>query len=438
MFDFATLRRNYPWILAGMVGISFLLCLPKLLEWTNEEEYQVLEYPNGTIRVLDTPGFHLQLFGEVFSYPRYVDAHFSEEGDESVQNDATIRVTFNDGGWGYTSHHLKYQMPIIESQRIKLHQHFGAGGVDAVTEAVGHHLRNCLKNSGPLMSGSEHQAQRTAEFYQVVSSQLVHGLYVMERVEKKIDRKIDRILSSEPETQYYTRIRRDKDEKPIIAAPSPLTEFGIGVGHYNQTKTEYDDDTLAQINAKRESYQLAEQAKAATLNEQQKLLEVIEKGKLAVASVQAEENKTKKEVLVKANQEQDVARIAQKETVTIAEQAVAVAGEQKKMALTKLDISVIKIEQAKAEADKLLAESHATKAKLEQGGALSERDQVMAEMRKQRSAAIAEAISQIHSPKIAILGGGNGKSEGSAASTTETLMNLIMLRQLDGSNKAKD
>lgn len=431
--DLRLLHKIFPWVSAAIITLFCIFSVPYMVEWNNEEEYQVVEYPNGTIRVIDTTGFHLQLFGEVFTYPRYIDTHFATpaagvDGEEEL--DSSIRVTYNDGGWGQTSSHLKFQMPVTETERIELHRHFGNGEEDSVTDAVGHHLRNCLKNAGPLMSGSEHQAQRRAEFYQAVLDQLQNGLYVMERVEQRIDRGIDRTLSNEPETQYATKIRRDKDGKPVWSAPSPLSEYGITVIQYNLTNTVYDADTLAQINAKRESYQLAEQAKAATLNEQQKLLEVIEKGKLAVASIEAEENKAKKKTLVEAEQEQDVARISQAEEVTKAEQQVVVAGEQLKKANTQLEISLIKIETAQAEGEKLISESEATQAKLNQGGALSERDKTMAELKQQRNAAIATAISQIPAPRIAILGGSGGGETGSGSATTETLMNLLMLQQL--------
>lgn len=435
--NFENIRKWYPWGSAGFALLILLCSIPKLVQWNNEEHYQIIEFPNGEITVIDTTGFHAQWFGEVFTYPRYVDTYFSKMEDKGSKEDTSIRVTFNDGGWGNTSNHLKFQMPVTEQERIELHRHFGEKEVKDVTDAIGHHLVNCLKNSGPLMSGSEHQSQRKSEFYQAVFDQLRQGLFVMERVEQKVAARGGEKLNSgdESETQFVTRIKRDTDGKPVIAASSPLSVYGITVIQYNQTGTVYDDDTVAQISAKRNSYQLAEEAKAGVQKEYQKLLEVVEKGRLAVAEVEAQENKLKKGIQVKAQQEQDVARILQKETVTKAEQAVGVAGENLKQAKTKLEISAIKVDQAKAEAEKLIAEAGAMQAKLNQGGALSERDKQLAEFKQKRDAAIAQAISQIPSPKTVILGGGNGKEGGEAAATTSTLMNLIMLQQLEKPSK---
>jgi hypothetical protein len=199
---------------------------------------------------------------------------------------------------------------------------------------------------------------------------------------------------------------------------------------YNQTDTVHDPDTESQINAKRNSYQLAEEAKSGVEKEHQKLQEVIETGRLAVASVEAVEQKTKKGILVNAQKDLDVKGINQREPVTIAEQAVAVAGENLKQVTTELETSKIAVKIAEAEAKALISLSEATRAKLDMGGALSEREKLMAEMRMQRNTAIANSIAEIPSPRTVILGEAKSSQGGAGTSTSETLMNLIMLQQL--------
>lgn len=427
--------RWLPYIAATLGVVVCAMCAPLIVQWNNEEHYQIVEFPDGDITVVDTTGFHVQAFGQVFTYPRYVDAYLSKSADvrssSSRKVDTSVRVTFNDGGWGFMSNHLKFQMPVTREKRIALHRHFGADGEPAIREAIGHHLINCLKNTGPLMSGSEHQSQRKAEFYQVVSDQLSKGLYSMERVKQKIERgEKNEGVGDDQDVQYVTRIKRDTSGQPILSAPSPLSEYGITVVQYNQTDTVYDPDTESQINAKRNSYQLAEEAKAGVEKEHQKLQEVVEKGRLAVANVEAEQQKTKKGILVSAQKDLDVKRINQREQVTIAEQAVAIAGEHLKQVTTELETSKIAVKIAEAEARSLISMSEATRAKLDQGGALSEREKMLAEMRMQRNLAIAKSISEIPSPKTVILSEKKSGSTDSSSSTTETLMNLIMLQQL--------
>jgi len=440
---YEVVQRSLPYVAATLGALIVVLCVPLIVQWNNEEHYQIVEFPDGEISVIDTTGFHFQGFGQVFTYPRYVDTFLSKSGDpmnkqQSRNVDTSVRVTFNDGGWGFMSNHLKFQMPVTREKRIELHRHFGEGGETAIREAIGHHLINCLKNTGPLMSGSEHQSQRKAEFYQVVSDQLSKGLYSMERVKQKIERgeKVEG-FGDDQDVQYITRIKRDAEGQPVLSAISPLTEYGITVVQYNQTDTIYDPDTESQINAKRNSYQLAEEAKAGVEKEHQKLQEVIEKGRLAVANVEAEQQKIKKGILVSAQKDFDVKEINQQEQVTIAEQAVAVAGEKLKQVTTELEISKIAVKIAEADAKALISLSEATRAKLDQGGALSEREKMMAEMRMQRNTAIAKSIADIPSPRTVILGDGKSTANGTNSSTSETLMNLIMLQQLknDGPNR---
>ena len=433
---YRTIDRSLPYVAATLGAIVCAICAPLIVQWNNEEHYQIVEFPNGDISVVDSTGFHVQAFGQVFTYPRYVDAYLSKSGDGTAKGssrklDTSVRVTFNDGGWGFMSNHLKFQMPVTREKRIALHRHFGEGGEPAIREAIGHHLINCLKNTGPLMSGSEHQSQRKAEFYQVVSDQLSKGLYSMERVKQKIERgdKVDG-FGDEQDVQYITRIKRDASGQPILSATSPLSEYGITVVQYNQTDTVYDPDTESQINAKRNSYQLAEEAKAGVEKEHQKLQEVVEKGRLAVANVEAEQQKTKKGILVNAQKDLDVKRINQREQVTIAEQAVAIAGENLKQVTTELETSKIAVKIAEAEAKSLVSLSEATRAKLDQGGALSEREKMLAEMRMHRNTAIAKSISDIPSPRTVILSEKKSGPGEASSSTSETLMNLIMLQQL--------
>lgn len=78
----------------------------------------------------------------------------------------------------------------------------------------------------------------------------------------------------------------------------------------------------------------------------------------------------------------------------------------------------------------MISLSEATRAKLDMGGALSEREKLMAEMRMQRNAAIAKSIAEIPSPRTVIMGDSKSSPGGTGTSTSETLMNLIMLQQL--------
>ena len=90
-----------------------------------------------------------------------------------------------------------------------------------------------------------------------------------------------------------TEIVLGDNGKPVIVQPSPLARYKIGILQFSVTETQYDDKTLEQFAAKKESYLKAEQAKAERQQEYQQRLMVTEKGLRQVAEITAEENQKK-------------------------------------------------------------------------------------------------------------------------------------------------
>lgn len=432
--DWKQLISRY-WTIGALVIVAGVLMFRAIdmVEWVGDEEWATFTFLNGNVEVVDTPGWHMQWFGEVRHYPRYVDAYYSRATDEGGKEDHSIRVTFNDGGWGHTSHHIRFALPTDRENRMKLDQHFGGREepVEAIKRTILAHLTTCAKNSGPLMSASEHQSEGRSRYYQIVDEQLRKGLYEMVRVREERDPKRELTLSSK-EIVYVTKIERDADDSPIIDAPSPLSEYSFDVAQYNQTDVDYDEDTLALIDAKRDSYQKAEQARAATIKEQQKLREAEAQGKLNVADVEATENQKKKTATVAAEKELEQAKINQEEEVVIASQMVAVAEQELAKTQKDLEIAKVLLETAKHEAEERIALAEAKQQQLQRGGELAEEDKVRAELIQRRNAAVAKFISQMPAPKYLILGDGGEGAPGqpSSGGGQDPLMKLMMLKML--------
>ena len=96
---------------------------------------------------------------------------------------------------------------------------------------------------------------------------------------------------------------------------SPLNRYGIKIIQFSVTETTYDDQTLQQFAAKKQSYLAAEQAKAQRQEEQQQRLMIIERGLRQVAETEAAANLEKKKATVAAQQEQEVAVIKKAQAV---------------------------------------------------------------------------------------------------------------------------
>lgn len=430
------IRRKWLLIVAVLAVIFTAVFAGKIWEYNYDENLQVCQYPWGTVRFINTNGLYVQMFGEVTTYPRNVDMYWSAKGDEGTKEDTSIEVVFSDAGKGFTNHVLKVTLPVEEDSFMKLHSDFGLVGVEGIKHAIGQHLATCVKNTGPMMTASEYQMQDLALFNSTIETQLKDGLYDFETVEQVVIRKVDaaeakklhQFSGGEEDRVYRTRVKRDpKTKKPVIIVPSPLKEYNITVAQYSQTPAEFDPETKKQIDARRNAYQLAEQAKASVQKFTQETTSAVEAGKSAVAKVEAEMRREMKQKTVEAEQKVAVAKEVQKQSVNKANQELATAEQKLQEAEQILKNSEIEVEVAKATAAKMMADANAERAKLEKGGALAPIAQLRAEQDAARRTAMVEGATQMPAPKTVIFVPSSKGGAGSGA--TDALFQMWMMRQ---------
>ena len=325
-------------IASAAIAALFVLIVVGIL-WSgmighnDNQNWQVCQSINGKVSVIDTAGYYFKGFATVWTYPRSIQAYYSESAKEGGPQDDSIKATFNDGGTAQISSFVKIQLPTTEAERILLHQDFNANTAN-VLDAVRSHLTNCIKSTGPMMSASENQASRKSEFNQVVEEQLTQGLFEMRRTEVELKDVSEaaqvgpdgKPIAAEKKAHVMaTEVVLGDNGKPVIVQPSPLARYKIAILQFSVTDTKYDEKTLEQFAAKKDSYLKAEQAKAERQQEYQQRLMVTEKGLRQVAEITAEENQKKARALIQANQAAEVAVITKTQAVTAAEQKVEVA-----------------------------------------------------------------------------------------------------------------
>lgn len=419
--------------LLTLIGVIFLF--DGLVGYNNAHEYQVYQAVTGGLTVIDRAGYYPKFFGTGWTYPRSMQCYYSQSSGEGGKEDNSIRTTFNDGGTAQISNFVKIQMPTDTEHRLRVHQDFG-GNLKNVGEAVRSHLTNCIKSTGPMMSASENQASRKAEFNQVVEEQLVNGLFEMRRTEIELSDVAEieegigpdgkKIIKEKKAKVLATEIVRDKNGKPVVVQESPLNRYMVGIIQYSVTETQYDEQTLKQFAAKKASYLAAEQAKAQRQEEQQQRLMIIEKGLRQVAETEAAANLEKKKATVAAQQQQEVAVIRKQQAVTEAQQKVEVAGQEKQEAETRKQIALIEAETAELKKKAVISAAEAKQKEIELGGGISEEKRVLATIAAERDAKVAAALAGIKTPGVVIVGG-EGK-DGKGADLTTTLMNLLLLK----------
>ena len=420
--------------LAALTALFILACLGKVVENNDAHTYHVWQGLGGRLAVIDQPGMYFQNFGKYWEYPRTVQIKFLHTGDED--GDQSIRATFNDGGSARISTVITLGLPADESRRIELHRTFG-GNLKNLELAVLAHLTNAIKNSGPLMTATENQTGRKAEFNQIIEDQLRAGLYEMRRQEKVLEGQVD--SSGQPVRVVATSIITDEKGKSVIHTPSPLTQYGLTVMQFSITETEYDEMSRKQFATKQEAFLKAESSKAQRDGEIQQKLLAEAKGEREAAEARATANLEKVKAETAAAQKVAVAAQAKLEAETVAAQKLAVAMKEKKAAETRarqeaevarigaeneLKMAEFRLQAAEKDAKSKIVLADAAAREIEVGGKVKQSEQVLAEIKAKRDVEVAQALSQIRVPST-IIGGGSG---GSAPDLTGQMISYQLLR----------
>lgn len=425
-------------LVVGAIAVVILL----VVAWTgfvttNDSEYQIIQFPNGTVKVIDQAGFNQTWWGSHWTYPR----NFQVEYD----NEFAFAVTFNDASTAKMTAMVRISAPPTVEGKRELHRQFG-GNMDNVEAAVWAHLSNAIKASGPVMSSSEHQSARQSEFNELVYKQLNHGLYETRKVQRTLHDQFDD--KGKPITVWATEVVLDEKGEPRIANESPIAKLGLTVTQFSITHTEYDKMTQDQFAAKKQAFLAAENSKAQREKEVQERLMVEEKGRREKAEAEAKALKQKAEEVINAQREKEVAELnATREKVvaeTNAARELAVSQLTKQQAEVKANQEKVVAELAAqrelevARLNKLAAEENAAKqialAKAQEeslkiAGAISEKDRVLAEIARDRDIQVAAQLSKINTPAV-VIGGAGADGKGSGQDLTQQLMNLQMLKSM--------
>lgn len=387
-----------------------------------DQDWLVIQYPWGSVNVIDSAGWYARVGHSYWSYPRNWQVEYDDEW--------AFKVVFNDGSSAKMNAMVRFASPTTPEAKRQFHRLF-AGNTDAVEAAVWAHLSDAMKSSSPAMSASEHQSSRRGEFTSLVQDQLQKGLFEMKRVAKTLQDQFDD--KGKPITVFATEVVFNEDGSHKIARTSPLSDFGLVITQFSITDVTYDEQTQRQFAQKKEAFLSAEGSKAQREKEVQERLMVEERGRRQKAEAESIALKTKAEEVINAQRLKEVAELtAQKEKVvaeTNAEKTLAVAvlakREAETRALQELECAKIDKMRAQEEAEARILLASAQEKALKLAGALSERDRVLAEIERDKCIGMASHISRIAVPQFVITSGSEGKS------TQDSLMNIMLLNQLN-------
>ena len=411
------MNKLYKWAIIGAASVTLL---SSFIGNNTDQSWVVIQYPWGTVNVVDTAGWYGKVGNSYWCYPRNWQVEYDE--------DYSFKVVFNDGGSARMNAMVRFSSPLTVDSKRRFHQMFG-GNEDAVEAAVWAHLSDAMKSSGPVMSASEHQSARRGEFTALVQDQLQKGLFEMKRIVKIVPDQFDD--KGKPQTIYATEVVFEDDGvSQKLARPSPLTDFGLVITQFSITDVEYDEQTQRQFAQKKEAFLSADGSKAQREKEVQQRLMVEERGRREKAESEALALKTKAEQVINAQREKEVAELEAQKHKSVAETqaamklAVAQLCRQEAETRAQQDLECAKLAKLRAqeEAETQIMLASAKEKTLKLGGGISERERVLAEIERDRAIGVAEQLSMVRVPDFIINGGeGNG---------SDSLMNLFLLKSL--------
>jgi len=387
--------------------------------YINPTEWIVVVPYFGEARIQNGSGWYIKGFAKAYPYPRYMEFVYSdEEGEGEVALEA-IKSTFNDGSTARMDAFVVIETPTEDQDQLDFHKKMG-GTTLTIKSKTKAYLTECIKVTAPLMSSTEHQVARKADFSRKVEDQLTDGIYDMRETTKVLVDRVDE--KGNPVSVPATEIVRDEETgKPVIAKESPLiVDYKMSVVQFSIKGTVYDDETLLQFAAKKSQFLAAETSKSEREAMVQEALKIEAEGLKDKAQAEAEANVLKATAVIAAEQLAEVALQAKVEAETKAEMALAVTTIAMQEAQVKLDTAEI-------DAEAMVVLATAERERIDLAGALTELEEALIQARVQMADDVSKNLSQVPVPLITMGGNGGSGAGGQIGGIDTTLINLKLL-----------
>lgn len=402
------MELNIPKIVGWVVGILvtaflFIFLVASNIHRNDIQEFTVVQTIGGKTFIRDTGGYYFSFFPKKWVYRKVNQVYFSNERDESKDNDGII-VRFKNKGTGDISSQVVYRLYNTPDEIMTMHQYV-AGKQDRLDEYILAKLKDIVMEKASQITSSE---------------------------------------AIEDREKLAAAIRED------FVGNAYLMGIGIKIEQFSITQIKFDETTTALFEAQQKADLQKKTAEAEEMNlEQQKKRTIAEYNqKVAESKGKADVEKIKQ--VTDAEREAELARIAAEKEVTVAklekEQQLVMVSKEKEVAemQAQKQLSVAEIakkteaeqlEIVKLQAQQKVAEAEAKQKELELARGLSEQEKYRLDIEKEMkigvAKAYAEGIKGLTLPKIINLGNGSGTGEGTVESI-KTFLDVKTLNALDG------
>lgn len=407
----STPEFNIPKIVGWAVGVVVVVFLLAFLIGSNIhrndiQEFTVVQTIFGKTFIRDTGGYYFSFFPKKWAYRKVNQVYFSNEKDESKDNDGII-VRFKNKGTGDISSQVVYRLYNTPEEILKMHQYV-AGNQDRLDEYILAKLKDIVMEKASQITSSE---------------------------------------AIEDREKLATAIREDFINNEYLMG------IGIKIEQFSITQITFDVTTTALFEAQQKAdlQKKTAEAEEANLQMQKKRTEAEYEQKIAESRGKAEVEKIKQ--VTDAEREAELARIQAEKEVTVAklekEQQLIQVAKEKEVAETQAQklLSVAEInkqteteqlEIVKLQAQQKVAEAEAKQKELELAKGLSEQEKYRLDIEKETrigvAKAIADGIKTMQLPRI-INFGGLGDSTGT--DVTDSIKTFLDVKTLNALEETK-
>jgi hypothetical protein len=326
-------------LIAVVVGVIFLItAATKMFTSVSTREIVVVQAPfsgERTVYIGSQPGeagIHLRKWGTVRTYDLSYQHWFSAKADQGGEANGSIKVRFNDGGYGQLSGSVRIDMPLDKKDILALDSKFGS--MEEIKHAlIQTNIEKAVYMTGPLMSSKESSNTRRTDLISFIEDQARYGIYKTRQKEVKVKDEI----SGEDKTITQVDIIKDTTNGSYARQErSPLEQYNVKMYNLSINSLDYDKAVDDQIKQQQALAMRVQTSVAEAKQAEQEAITIAKQGEAKASSAKWEQEAEKAKAVTKAQQDFEVQQLATKTAQAYKEQQIAEGqgeGEKKRLSM---------------------------------------------------------------------------------------------------------
>jgi regulator of protease activity HflC (stomatin/prohibitin superfamily) len=321
------LKSKIKWISISIILVTLLALWPALVETTYAGYFKVKQAAiTGKMTAYTEPGMFPQLLGTITEFQEAGTVWFSKLKEEGGRGTIVgpISVRFNDGGTAKVSGNVRYTLAKNLEYLINIKKKFRTDK-NLQHKGIQQVVKGAIILTAALMNSEQSYTAR-AQFSEMARDQIENGVYLTETA---VITETDE-LSGDKKEKRIVVIKRGSNREPL-RKPHPLKQYGVTFSQCVIKDIDYEKGVLALIQKKREYLMRIAAKRAEAENAVQERKTAEEVGKRNVTEKEYATLVLKKEAVIKAQRDKEVAELQAAKELEVAK-LDRQAAEQEKLA----------------------------------------------------------------------------------------------------------